>query len=130
MKIDNISTFSKVINITTWSKLNGVSGVPFNWSTIYTYTTNATATTITNWIGANISTSPNIPQIINGQNVVVNAGSTFYNKSAFTNCYINNNVTFVSNSMLKAFYNCVNLIGVDLIPNSVTNMSYTFSVLF
>jgi len=124
-KVNGISTFTKVNGISTWSKINGFDGV-FNWATIYTYTTNATATTITNWVGSAISTSPNVPAVINGQPVVVTASSTFNGKTTLTNCYINANVAFSSNSMVSAFKDCTKLKTVDLIPNSVTNISEAF----
>ena len=128
MKIMDVSAYSKVMSITTWTKFNGVTAdaAPFNWATIYTYTTNATATVVTNWIGAAISTSPNIPNTIDGQPVIVTASSTFNAKTTVTNCYIGANVAFSSNSMVNAFSGCTSLIGVDLIPNSVTTMYQTF----
>ena len=97
-----------------------------NWSNIFTYTTNATATLVTAWIGAAINTSPTIPAVINGQATIVNANSTFRANTALTNCFINANVAFVSNIMTDAFNACSNLVGVDAIPNSVTSMDSTF----
>ena len=122
------------------SKINGVAvasvkswdGVTlphvFNWETIFTYTTNATATLVTNWVGAAISTSPNVPALIpdEGKPVIVTPGTTFNGKTTLTNCYINANVAFVANNMTDAFLSCSNLIEVDLIPDSVTNMASTF----
>ena len=101
-------------------------GKPFDWATIYTYSTNATATLITDWVGAAISTSPNIPETIGGQPSVVNYNTVFRAKTALTNCTIGANVSFVDNTMKNVFYSCRNLIGVDAIPANVTNMASTF----
>ena len=124
----NISKINGVAiaSVKSWDGVTLPSG--FNWETIFTYTTNATATLVTNWVGAAISTSPNVPALIpdEGKPVIVTPGTTFNGKTTLTNCYINANVAFVANSMTDAFRSCSNLIEVDLIPDSVTNMAYTF----
>jgi hypothetical protein len=135
MKIIGVENFTRVMGITTWSKFNGVEGVdrePFAWDTIYIATTNGSATLITNWIGEAISTSPNIPNIMGNRvnaymrQTIVDSESTFYNHNTLTNCSIGNSVLFINNSMINTFYGCSNLIGVDIIPNSVTDMTRTF----
>ena len=124
----NISKINGVAiaSVKSWDGVTLPSG--FNWETIFTYTTNATATLVTNWVGAAISTSPNVPALIpdEGKPVIVNAATTFNGKTTLTNCYINASVAFVGNTMTNAFRSCSNLIEVDLIPNSVTSMYYTF----
>ena len=96
MKPLGITTYTKVMGITTWTYMNGVAGAGavFNWATVYTYTTNASATLVTNWIGANVSTSPNIPNIINGKLVVVESNTVFAGKEQLVSCTIDSNVSF------------------------------------
>jgi len=115
----------KTIGVITDS-LDKILKSSVNWANIYTFSTNASATLITNWIGAAISTSPNIPNYINGQPSVVNYNTVFRAKTALTNCTIGANVSFVDNKIADTFNACSNLIGVDAIPNGVTNMAATF----
>ena len=124
-KFYNTITFTKVNGISTWSKINGLT--PTNWAEIYTYTTNATATTITNWIGAAISTSAIVPNIINGKQVAITASSTFNVKTTLTNCYIEQNATFLGNSMDHAFNGCSNLKSINFIPPTVSQMYLAFA---
>jgi len=98
-----------------------------NWATIFTYTTNATHATVTNWVGEGISTSPIIPDKIEHKKTIITPATTFNAKTALTNCYIRDNVSFVDNSMVNAFKDCTNLIEVDKIPANVTDMASTFS---
>ena len=129
---------------------NNYRVVVVNWANIYTYTTNAVASTITKWIGAAINTKPTLPNTIESLPVVCNNNSTFRANTVLTECYIENSVTFpiVGNAsnmfsecislttvnampenttrMDQTFYNCRNLVNAPIIPANVTNMSYTF----
>lgn len=102
-----------------------VSLVPTQlWSNIYTYTTNATHASVTNWVGGAISTKPTLPNTI--ENKIASVGNTTYNgKTALTYVHIQSNAVF-PNQMVNFFNGCSNLTGVSQIPNSVTNMSSTF----
>ena len=94
------------------------------WSNIYTYTTNATHASVTNWVGGAISTKPTLPNTI--ENKIASVVNTTYNgKTALTYVHIQSNAVF-PNQMVNFFNGCSNLTEVSQIPNGVTTMAYTF----
>jgi hypothetical protein len=117
------------------------------WSNIYTYTTNSTHASVTNWVGQAISTKPILPNTIENKTASI-VNTTYNGKTALTYVYIQSNAVFpnqmvkffngcsnltevsqIPNSvadMSSTFYSCSNLVNAPVIPNSVTNMSYTF----
>ena len=71
------------------------------WSNIYTYTTNATHASVTNWVGGAISTKPTLPNTI--ENKIASVVNTTYNgKTALTYVYIQSNAVF-PNQMVSFF---------------------------
>lgn len=94
------------------------------WSNIYTYTTNSTHASVTNWVGGAISTKPILPNTIENKTASI-VNTTYTKKTALTYVYIQSNAVF-PNQMVNFFNGCFNLTEVSQIPNSVTNMSRTF----
>ncbi|OQA64079.1 MAG: hypothetical protein BWY38_03078 [Ignavibacteria bacterium ADurb.Bin266] len=108
----------------------------FAWNTIYTYTVNATATTVTAWIGGEASNDVTVPSKI-GNTIgdkrlpaFYNSNSTFRGNTAVRTVNIEDNSTWfvggTMNTMADAFNGCRLLTGVNSIPANVTNMYCTF----
>ena len=131
----NLEDISKVdgipyANIKSWNNLL-FSHEEVDWSTIFTYTTNASATTVTAWIGQSISTDVTVPNTIETLPVYVNTNSTFRNDKNVTTVNIESDSVWFDgatmNTMTNAFRSCDVLTSVNAIPANVTDMSYTFS---
>ena len=119
-------SWSNVDNVKTSNNAYAtVSLVPTQlWSNIYTYTTNLTHASVTNWVGGAISTKPTLPNTI--ENKIASVVNTTYNgKTALTYVHIQSNAVF-PNQMVNFFNGCSNLTEVSQIPNGVTTMTYTF----
>ena len=130
----NLEDISKVdgipyANIKSWNNLL-FSHEEVDWSTIFTYTTNASATTVTAWIGQSISTDVTVPNTIETLPVYVNTNSTFRNDKNVTTVNIESDSVWFDgatmNTMTNAFRSCDVLTSVNAIPSNVTNMAYTF----
>ena len=102
-----------------------------DWSDIFTYTTNASATTVTAWIGQSISTDVTVPNTIETLPVYVNTNSTFRNNKNVTTVNIESDSVWFNgatmNTMTNAFNGCNVLTSVNAIPANVTNMRSTFT---
>jgi hypothetical protein len=130
----NLEDISKVdgipyANIKSWNNLL-FSHEP-GWSDIFTYTTNASATTVTAWIGQSISTDVTVPNTIETLPVYVNTNSTFRNDKNVTTVNIESDSVWfegaTKNTMTNAFSGCNVLTSVNAIPANVTSMASTFS---
>jgi len=104
-----------------------------NWANIYSYTSNATHTTVIEWIGATITTAPLLPNTIDLLPVQTDVMTTFRGNTALTYVNIENAVHMfiggsspVSNTMVNCFNGCTNLIGVNAIPANVTSIKQAF----
>ena len=101
-----------------------------DYSKDWTYTTNSTSTLVTKYIGTN--TAVITPNKIKRRPVVLqnsaNASSgVFTDNRNITSVTFDDGITFTNNNMGYTFYNCRSLTQAPNIPNSVTNMYYTFN---
>ena len=100
-----------------------------NYAKDWTYTTNATTTLVTKYIGTNTTVvTPNKikkkPVVL--QNSPNSSSGVFTNNRNITSVTFDDGITFTNNSMAYTFSNCYNLTQAPNIPNSVTSMAYTF----
>ena len=100
-----------------------------DYSQDWQYTTNATKTLVTKYIGTN--TVVVTPNKINKRPVVLQNSSNsssgvFTNNKNITSVTFSDGITFTNNRMSYTFYNCHNLTQAPNIPNSVTDMASTF----
>lgn len=99
-----------------------------DYSQDWEYTTNATATLVTKYIGSN--TEVIVPNKIGSKPVIMNisnySNGVFVNNPNITSITFRDNINFINNDMSYTFYNCSNLKTVSNMPNSVTNMLQTF----
>ena len=129
----NLEDISKVDGI-PYANIKSCNNLLFSHeiilSDIFTYTTNASATTVTAWIGQSISTDVTVPNTIETLPVYVNTNSTFRNDKNVTTVNIESNSVWFNgatmNTMANAFNGCNVLTSVNAIPANVTNMAQTF----
>ena len=101
-----------------------------DYSQDWQYTTNATKTLVTKYIGTNtVVVTPNkinkLPVVL--QNSANYRSGVFTNNRNITSVTFDYGITFTNNSMSYTFAYCYNLTQAPNIPNSVNSMANTFS---